>query len=93
VLIGALAVVPVISTLSYRAKDVLLAGLWALSLSIVLGLADDVWGTYEHAAFLIAILVVVVGSIVATAVLENALDPTSYPLSTVEPEVPGSSTL
>jgi Na+:H+ antiporter, NhaA family len=73
VLLGSLAAVPVIATLSRRTRDVLLASLSALCLGVILGFPDHVWGSYEHAAFLAAIVVVCVVDIAATAVLQKAL--------------------
>jgi len=81
VLIGALTAAPVIATASGRARHVLLASLWAVGLSVALGPIDGVWRSWEHAAFLGAVIVVSIVSTTATAVLELALRSRSHALS------------
>jgi hypothetical protein len=73
VFVGGLVIAPVLATVSCRAKQVLMASLWAVGLGLVLGVVDGIWGTYEHAAFLGAVVVVSVASTVVTAVVEQWL--------------------
>jgi hypothetical protein len=94
VLIGALVAAPVIATLSKKAIHVLLASLSAMGLGSVLGLPDDVRGSYEHGAFLAAIATVAVVSTTTMAMVERALKSTQPHQSTFieQRELPRSST-
>jgi hypothetical protein len=72
VLIGLLIVGPCCAVLTGRWSRTALTGAWAVGLAVVLGLPDRIWGTAAHLAFLVAVLIVAVVSMVATAVIERA---------------------
>jgi cation:H+ antiporter len=69
VLIGLLITGPCCVLLTGRWVPTGLAGLWTIGLAVVLGLADGIWGSVTHFAFLAAVAVVAAASTVAAAVI------------------------
>jgi hypothetical protein len=72
VLIGLLIVGPCCAVLTGRWSRTALTGTCAVSLAVVLGLPDRIWGSAAHLVFLLAVLIVAVVSTIATAVIERA---------------------
>jgi len=72
VLIGLLIVGPCCALLTGRWVPTALTGLWAVSLAVVLGLPDGIWGTTTHLAFIAAVASVVLVTTAAAALVSNA---------------------
>jgi len=71
VLIGLLIVGPCTALLTCRWVPTALTGLWATSLAVPLGLADRIWGTTTHLAFLAAVVAVALATTVAAALIST----------------------
>src|SRR5215467_5642596 len=74
-LIGLLIVGPCCVVLTGRWVPTALTGLWVVSLAVVLGFPDGIWGTAIHFIWLGAIAAVAVASTVAAAVIQAAGSP------------------
>jgi cation:H+ antiporter len=70
-LIGLLIVGPCCVLLTGRWVPTALTGLWVISLAVVLGLPDGIWGTATHFIWLGAVTVVAVTSTVAAAFIQT----------------------
>jgi cation:H+ antiporter len=71
VLIGLLIIGPCCVLLTGRWMPTALTGLWAISLAVVLGIPDGIWGSATHLAFLAAVAVVAAANTAAAAVIGN----------------------
>jgi cation:H+ antiporter len=70
-LIGLLIVGPCCVVLTGRWVPTALTGLWVVSLAVILGLPDGIWGTAIHYIWLGAVAVVALASTVAAAFIQN----------------------
>jgi cation:H+ antiporter len=70
-LIGLLVVGPSCALLTGRWPRTAAAGAWAIVLAVLLGLPDEIWGTWTHLAFLGAVIIVVLVSTSSTVVIER----------------------
>ena len=75
ILIGLLIAGPCCVLLTGRWIPTGLTGLWVIALAVVLGLADGIWGTSTHLAFLAAVAAVAMASTLAAALIENRTPP------------------
>lgn len=71
VLIGLLIVGPCSALLTGRWLLTGLTGLWVISLAIVLGVPDGIWGSTTHLAFIAAVALVSLVTTVAAAMISN----------------------
>ncbi len=71
VLIGLLIIGPCSVLLTGRWVPTGTTGLWAISLAVILGIPDRIWGTSTHLAFLAAVAVVALANTAAAAVIET----------------------
>jgi len=70
-LIGLLTVGPCCTVLTGRWVPTALTGLWVISLAVLLGLPDGIWGTATHFIWLGAVAVVAIASTAAAAFLQT----------------------
>jgi cation:H+ antiporter len=75
ILIGLLIAGPCCVLLTGRWIPTGLTGLWVISLAVVLGLPDAIWGTSTHLAFLTAVAAVAAVSTIAAALIEIRTPP------------------
>jgi hypothetical protein len=73
-LIGLLIAGPCCVVLTGRWVPTALTGLWVISLAVLLGLPDGIWGTASHLIWLSAVAVVALATTAATAFIQ-ALGP------------------
>jgi cation:H+ antiporter len=71
VLIGLLIVGPCSALLTGRWQPTALTGLWVISLAIVLGIPDGIWGNATHLAFIAAVASVALVTTAAAALIGN----------------------
>jgi len=71
VLIGLLIAGPSCTLLSRRLKPTLASGAWAVALAVVLGIPDGIWASYEHLAFVSAVVVSAAVNVSVARVLEK----------------------
>jgi cation:H+ antiporter len=71
VLIGLLIVGPCSALLTGRWLPTALTGLWVISLAIVLGIPDGIWGSATHLAFITAVTSVALVTTAAAALISN----------------------
>ena len=71
ILIGLLIVGPCCGVLTGRWLRTAFLGGFAVVLAVVLGVADGIWGTFAHVAFLVAVIVVAVVSTLSAAIIER----------------------
>jgi NhaA family Na+:H+ antiporter len=72
-LIGLLILGPACAALSCRMKPTALNGAWAVGLAVVLGMPDGIWRSYEHFAFLSAVVIGAVANTAAAGAVEKAM--------------------
>jgi hypothetical protein len=70
-LIGLLVLGPCCALLTGRWPRTATAGAWAIGLAVLLGLPDEIWGTWTHIAFLGAVVIVVLVSTSSAVVIER----------------------
>jgi cation:H+ antiporter len=75
ILIGLLIAGPCCVLLTGRWIPTGLTGLWVISLAVVLGVPDAIWGTSTHLAFLAAVTTVAMVSTLAAALIEIRTPP------------------
>jgi hypothetical protein len=70
ILIGLLIVGPCCATLGGRWTRTAIAGIWAVTLGVVLSVPDGIWGKFAQGEFVGAVLVVAIVSTLGTAIVE-----------------------
>jgi hypothetical protein len=71
-LIGLLIAGPCCAVLTGRWVPTALTGLWVISLAVVLGLPDGIWGTAVHFIWLGAVAVVALTATAAAAIIQTS---------------------
>jgi cation:H+ antiporter len=71
ILIGLLIAGPCCSLVTGRRAPTATAGAWAITLALILGLPDGIWGTTTHVAYLGAVIVAAIATTTSAAILEQ----------------------
>jgi hypothetical protein len=72
-LIGLLIVGPCATVISGRGRPTALVAAWAIALAAGIGVVNGIWGSYEHVAFVSAVVVVAATATVAASIIEQAV--------------------